>query len=156
MVISRVNGKFDDFSATIVFDGRDLKNASVEASIQMASIDTDNEKRDEHLRSGDFFDVSVYPTMAFKSTKIDPGNGNTFKMTGDLTMRGVTKQITFDAEFNGIQQDPWGNTRAGFSATTVIDRQDFGVSYNSMLDNGGLMVGNDVTIIIEVEAVMNK
>lgn len=156
MVISKVNGKFDDFDATVSFDGKDLKAASVEATVQIASVDTDNEKRDEHLRSGDFFDAENHPTMTFKSTKIEPGTDNEFKMTGDLTIRGVTKPVTFDAKLNGTTNDPWGNTRAGFSATAEINRQDFGVSWSSVLDNGGLVVSDNVTINLEIQVILDK
>ncbi len=151
LVITTVNGKFTDFDGTINFDGENLKDASVEMTIQTASVDTDNERRDKHLKSADFFDVENYPTMTFKSTRVIPGEGNHFKLVGNLTIRGVTKEVTFDCEFHGTAQ--MGNTtKAGFSATTVVNRQDFGVNWSKTLDNGGLVAGNEVTIRLDVEA----
>ncbi len=151
LVITTVNGKFTDFDGTINFDGENLKDASVEMTVQTASVDTDNERRDKHLKSADFFDVENFPTMTFKSTKVIPGEGNDFKLVGDLTIRGVTKEVIFDCQFYGTAQ--MGNTtKAGFSATTEINRQDYGVNWSKTLDNGGLVAGNEVTIRLDVEA----
>jgi polyisoprenoid-binding protein YceI len=121
--------------------------------IQVASIDTDDKKRDDHLRGADFFDVEKFPAMTFKSKKVIPGEDGKFQLLGDLTIKGITKEVTFDVEFNGAIKDPWGGTRAGFSAGTSINRQDFGISWNKALDTGGLMVGNTVNITMEVELV---
>lgn len=156
LVISKVHGNFRDFDATVEFDGKDLEKGSVNMTVQVTSVDTDNKDRDDHLRSGDFFDVAEYPAMTFKSTKVHDIVGNKFKLTGDLTIRGVTKQVTFDSEFNGVVNDPWGNTKAGFSATTTINRQDFKVSWNKSLDAGGVVVSDDVTIDIELELGQQK
>lgn len=156
LVVSNVHGNFRAFDATVDFDGKNLENGWVEMTVQVASIDTDNNDRDNHLRSADFFDAVGSPTMTFKSTKVHDINGNKFKLTGDLTIRGVTKPVTFDCEFNGVINDPWGNTKAGFSATTTINRQDFKVSWNKALDSGGLVVGDDVTIDIELELGQQK
>ena len=156
LVISKTTGKFDDFTGTIVFDGKNFAAASVELTVQMASVDTDDEKRDEHLRSADFFETEKFPTMDFKSKKVTKGEGDAFTITGDLTIKGVTKEVTFDCQFPGVVNDPWGNTKAGFSAMTQINRQDFGVTWSKSLDGGGLVVGDDVDVMIEVEAVKEK
>lgn len=153
MVISKTIGNFDDFEGVMEFDGENVASGTVELTVQMASIDTDDEKRDGHLKTGDFFDVEKYPTMTFKSTKISNVKGSSFQMVGILTLKGVSKEVTFDCEFNGTLVDPWGNTRAGFSAETEINRQDFNVSFSKILDNGGLMVSDMVTINLEMEAI---
>jgi polyisoprenoid-binding protein YceI len=153
MVISNVEGKFDDFSGTINFDGKDFAAATVVVSINPASINTGNTTRDKHLKSPDFFAADSLPQMGFKSTKVIPGKDNTFQIVGDLTMRGVTKEVTLDAVFNGTVKGMQGDTRAGFSATTTINRQDWGVSWSKTLDSGGLVASNDVKITLEVEAV---
>ncbi len=155
MVISNVSGKFTDFDGTIVFDGKNLAAGTVEFTVQAKSITTDNEKRDGHLRSPDFFAVDSFPTLTFKSKKITAGADNSFTMTGDLTMRGVTKEVTFDCTFNGTVE-AFGGTRAGFTATGALNRQDFGVSWSKALDNGGLVVSNEVKINIELEVVKAK
>lgn len=151
LVVSKVRGNFTDFTGSIEWDGKNLAAASVQFVIQSASITTANAKRDGHLKSPDFFAVDSFPTLTFTSKKITPGEGDSFKLTGDLTIRGVTKEVTFDGTFNGTQQTPWGFTAAGFSATATINRQDFKVSYGSVLEGGGLAVGNDVKIEVELE-----
>lgn len=157
MVISRVSGEFEKFEGKITnFDGNDFTKAGVEVTIDAASINTENERRNGHLRSDDFLAVDSFPTITFVSTEVtQPQDGN-FQIIGNLTMRGVTKQVTLDAHLNGIIEDSWGNTRAGFSATTTINRQDYGVSWSKTLDTGGLVAGNDVDISLEVEAVKQK
>lgn len=155
MVISNVSGKFTDFDGTVMFDGKNLAAGSVEFTVQAKSITTDNEKRDGHLKSPDFFAVDSFPTLTFKSTKVTPGNGDSFTLTGALTMRGVTKDVTFACTFNGTV-DAFGGTRASFSATATVNRQDFGISWSKALDNGGLVVSNDVKINIELELVKAK
>jgi len=156
MVISKVPGKFTDFDGAVTFDPAHPADGSVSFTIQAASISTDNEKRDSHLKSADFFDVEQYPEFTFVSTKVDPGDKNHYQITGDLTMRGVTREVTFDAVLNGVVDDPWGNTKAGFSATTTINRQDFGVNWSKTLDTGGLVAGNDVDITVELELTETK
>jgi polyisoprenoid-binding protein YceI len=156
MVISKTTGEFGDYSGSVTFDGKDMSGGSVEVTIQIASIDTENKDRDDHLRSGDFFEVEKYPTMTFTSSKITPGEGNTFTMVGDLTIKGVTKEVTLEGEFYGAIDDPWGNTRAGFSAETTINRQDFNVAFDNKLQDGSLIVGNDVEIKLEIELVKAK
>lgn len=153
---SKVHGVFHDFSGTIAFDEADPSAIKVDASVNATSVDTGNEKRDADLRSADFFEVDKHPTFAFKSTKVLRAGKNKFKITGDLTLHGVTKPVVFDAEFLGssaisIGGQSWGS-RAGFSATTIINRKDFGINWNKTLDNGGVMVDDLVTIILNVEA----
>jgi len=156
MVISKVRGNFGDYTGTVNFDGKDMSKASVDVTIRMSSINTDNEKRDDHLKSADFFDVEKFPTMTFKSKKITPGKDNSFSMVGDLTMKGVTKEVVLEGELTGMLEDPWGNTRAGFSASTTINRQDFNVSWSNALKDGSLVVSNDVTIELEIELIQAK
>jgi polyisoprenoid-binding protein YceI len=150
LVISKVNGKFNDFSSTLTFDGKDVSTGSVEMTVKTASIETGNDQRDTHLKSPDFFDAVKYPDMTFKSKKVIKGEGQKFQIIGDLTMRGVTKEITFNCEFFG-SAEMMGTMKAGFSAATRINRQDFGVSWSKTLDSGGLVVSNDVDITINLE-----
>jgi polyisoprenoid-binding protein YceI len=156
MVVSKVNGSFAKFDGTVEFDGTNLEQGSVNVTIDVSSVNTNNEKRDNHLKTSDFLDVENYPEMSFKSKSVTAGEDGEFQIVGDLTLRGVTKEVTLEAEFNGTVQDPWGGTRAGFSAHTTIDRQDFGVSFNSALETGGLVVSNDVKINLEIELVKAK
>ena len=153
MVISKVSGKFDDFQGTIEFEKGQLADASAVVTVKMASIDTDNEKRDDHLRSADFFDVEKFPTMKFVSTKVIPGEGNKFQLVGELTIKDVTREVTFDAEFNGVATGFGGERRAGFSAETTINRQDFNVEWSKTLDTGGLVVSDNVDLEIDVQLV---
>jgi len=153
---SKVHGVFHDFGGTIVFDDADPSAIKVDASVNATSVDTGNEKRDADLRSADFFEVDKYPTLTFKSTKVLRAGKSKYKVTGDLTLHGVTKPVVFDAEFLGssaisIGGQSWGS-RAGFSATTVVNRKDFGINWNKTLDNGGVMVDDMVTIILNIEA----
>ena len=151
LVVSRTTGTFTDYDANIKFDKDNLEAGSVQA----ASIDTENEKRDSHLRSGDFLDVVTFPTITFVSTSISPVEDGAFTMTGDFTMRGVTKEVTFECEFHGAVE-AFGSLRTGFTAETTINRQDFGVSWDKTLDTGGLVAGNDVDITIELELIQSK
>lgn len=153
MVIAKTKGDFKDFEGTVHYDGNSFKGSSAEFTIKVASLDTDNEKRDEHLRSADFFDVEKYPDMTFKSTKVIPVDENNFKLVGDLTIKDVTREVTFDCEFYGSTADPWGNTRAGFSARSSINRQDFNITWSKALETGGLVVGDEVEIMMELELV---
>ncbi len=151
LMVSKVHGNFKDFTGSIEWDGKNLAAGSVQIEAKSASITTDNEKRDNHLKSPDFFAVDSFPTLTFKSTKVTPGTGDAFKLTGDLTIRGITKEVTFDCTFNGTQQTPWGFMAAAFSATTTVNRQDFKVSWSKALDGGGVVVSDDVKIEIELE-----
>ncbi len=153
---SKVPGQFKDFSGTIVMDQAKPEASSVEVTIQAASISTDNDARDKHLRSADFFAVDSLPTLTFKSTKVAPEGKDRYKVTGDLTMHGVTRSVVLDVEFLGVGEVGVGGqsfgTKAGFDATTSINRKDFGINWNKTLDQGGLMLGEDVAISLHVEA----
>ncbi len=151
--ISTVTGRFEKFSGTFDFDGQGIKSSKVEAVITAASINTDVSKRDEHLRSADFFDVEKYPELKFVSKGVKDVKKNKFKILGDLTMHGVTKPVVLDAEFGGEVKDPWGNTRVGFNAATKINRKEYGLTYGKALETGGLVVGEEVTIILEIEGI---
>ena len=156
MLVSNVRGAFNDFSGSFNFVDGKPEQWSVNAEIQMTSVDTGDEKRDDHLRNPDFFDVAQFPTMTFKSTKIVSNGGDSYTMHGDLTMHGVTKSVALDLTFNGAITDPWGNQRAGFEANGKINRQDFGITWSKSMDGGGLVVGDDVHINLEIEGVMKK
>jgi polyisoprenoid-binding protein YceI len=149
MMISKVRGTFGMKSATIVAPDNPLE-ATVEASVDVTSLDTKDEGRDNHLRSADFFDIENHPTMDFRSTGVRL-QGDDFLVDGDLTIRGVTKPATFELEFNGFGVDPWGNYKAGATAKTVVDREDFGLTWNAALETGGVLVGKDVTIALELQ-----
>ncbi len=152
MLVTNVKGRFKDYSGTLVYDEKDPTKSSVNVAIKTASITTDNEKRDEHLRAPDFFDAQTYPEITFKSTKIEK-RGDGLVMIGALTMRGVAKQVEIPVTINGTVQDPWGNTRIGAEGGTKVNRQDYGINWNKAMDNGGLVVGNDVTIDLQIEFV---
>ena len=150
LVIATVPGKFNDYSIDFMFDANDLKNSSVKATIKTASINTDDEKRDEHLRSPDFFDAEKYPEIIFVSSRILK-KGEGYIAEGTLTMRGVSKEIELPFKILGPVQDPWGNTKMGVEAALTIDRQDYGISWSKSLDTGGLVVSDDVNIKLDVE-----
>ncbi len=152
LMITTVKGRIPDVKGTIYIDEKNPKNSSVEATLNAASLDTRTEQRDQHLRSADFLEVEKYPEIKFRSTRIQ-GEGESFKVTGDLTIRDVTKPITLDVELEGRTKDPWGGERVGFSAKGKIDRRDFGLTWNQVLEAGGVVVGNDIKISLEVQAV---
>jgi polyisoprenoid-binding protein YceI len=152
MMFSNAKGRFSDVSGTITVDNEAIENSSVSVEIATASIDTRDEKRDGHLRSADFFDVENYPTITFTSTKVEPARGNDLKVTGDLTIRGVTMPVTLDVEINGEGVNPWGQRVMAATATTRISRKDFGLTWNAALESGGVLVGDDVKITIDLEA----
>jgi len=151
MAVSKVRGDFADFSGTLELAG-DPVDSTVSVTIQAGSVDTNDANRDDHLRTSDFFDVDNHPTWTFTSTAIRPVNASEWKVDGDLTIRGVTRQVTLDAVLEGVVQDPFGMHRVGFSARTTIDREEFGVSFNGVMEAGGLVVGKKVDIDIEAEA----
>jgi polyisoprenoid-binding protein YceI len=153
MMITTVKGRFTDISGVIHADESDRSKSSVEATIKAASIDTRTEQRDNHLRSADFLDVEQYPEITFTSTRVEPVDKGHLRVTGDLTIRGTTRSVTLDTTFEGRGKDPWGGERAGFSATTKIDRRDFGLTWNQALETGGVLVGNEIKISIDVQAV---
>lgn len=157
LVVSKTAGKFNSFSGWFEYDPKDEtgKSWKTEAVIDVASVDTDNEKRDGHLRSADFFDAENHPKMTFKSSKIERKDGDLY-LVGDLTLRGVTKPVTLALEVNGTVEDQRGNLHAGFTATGKINRQDFGVSFSKTLETGGLVVDDIVHITIEIEGIETK
>lgn len=152
MMISKVKGQFATYDATIEFDEKKMAFTTLEGEVETGSIDTDNQKRDDHLRSPDFFDSAKFPAMTFKMTKYE-GDGDEGKMYGDLTIKGTTKPVVFDVEIGGVANDPWGNTRLGFSMETKINRKDFGLNWNKVLEAGGFMVGEDVKITVDIEGI---
>lgn len=152
MMITTVKGRITDVEGVIYTDEKDPKKSSVEATLNAASIDTRTDQRDQHLRSADFLNVEKYPTIKFRSTRIE-GDKDHFKLTGDVTIRDVTRPITLDVEFEGRTKDPWGGERVGFSAKGKIDRRDFGLTWNQTLETGGVLVGNEIKIELEIQAV---
>jgi len=150
MVVSKVVGEFTDFDAQLQFDSAKLAGGAVQATIAVPSLNTENAQRDNHLKSPDFLDAEQFSTITFNSKKIIAGEGKEFQLVGDLTIRGVTREVTLDCEFHGTV-DAMGTTKAGFSAETTINRQDYGVNWSKTLDNGGLIAGNDVHIMLELE-----
>ena len=154
MMVSTVRGEFTRLSGTVELDGKDISGSTVEATIDATSVDTRNERRDGHLKSPDFFDVANHPTITFKSGKIERDIDGRLKVTGDLTIRGVTRPVVLDVEpLSPVVKDARGNLRSGTSATTRINRKDFGVSWNSTLDGGGVVVSDEVGITIDVELI---
>jgi polyisoprenoid-binding protein YceI len=154
--ISTVTGRFDKFSGSFAFDPKNVQASKVSATIEAVSVNTDVAKRDEHLRSADFFDVAKFPQITFASKEVRDVQGGKFKVAGDLTIHGVTKPVTLDAELIGTVKDPWGNERAGFSASATINRKDFGLTYNKVLEAGGLLIGEEVWISLEIEGILKK
>jgi polyisoprenoid-binding protein YceI len=152
LMVSKVRGRFTDFEGTIVV-ADDPSESSVEVTIQAASINTNDENRDKHVRTNDFLSVDEFPALTFRSTKVELSSGGDWKVNGDLTVRGVTRPILLDVQFEGVIQDPWGNQRLGFTASGEIDRNDFGVSFNAVLETGGFVVSPKVKLEIEAEAV---
>ena len=154
MMVSKVRGRFGTFAGTIT-TAEDAAQSAVEAVIDVASVDTGNEQRDNHLRSADFFDAETYPEIAFRSTGVRP-DGDYWVVDGELTVHGVTRPVPLLLELNGVSKDPRGNMRAGFSATTEINRRDFGVTLNMPMDGGGAVVSDRININLEVEAILKQ
>lgn len=152
LMISTVKGHFGKLEGTIVGNPDDMSGGSVEATIDANSIDTRDAKRDEHLRSADFFEVEKFPKLTFKSTDVKKTGDNTYDVTGDLTIRDKTRAVTLKTEFLGKATDPWGNEKIGFSASTSINRKDFGLAWNAPLEAGGVLVGDEVKITLEIQA----
>lgn len=152
MMVSKVKGSFDSYEANIEADDlTDLTTATIEFKIDVDSIDTRNEDRDNHLKSDEFFDVEKYPTIEFKSTNIKKEDDDEYEVTGDLTIKGITKQVTFDVEYGGKGKNPWGVDVYGFEAEAKIDREQFGLTWNAPLETGGVLVGKEVKIKLELE-----
>jgi polyisoprenoid-binding protein YceI len=154
-MVAKVRGGFDEFEGTLHIDGEKPANSNGRVAIQAKSIETRNKQRDDHLRSNDFLDMDNHPEITFVSTAIEPQGDDTFKVTGDLTIRGITKPVDIDFEFTGAATDPFGNSRIGLEGAVVVNRKDFGVSWNAALEGGGVLVSEKVTLEIEVSAIKN-
>ena len=154
MMISNVKGQFTAVTGVATLDEADVTKSRIEATIDAASVNTRDVQRDAHLKSADFFDVEKFPTLSFKSKRVARAGGDELAVTGDLTIHGVTREVTFDVEGPTLPaKDPWGNTRVGVSATTKISRKDYGLTWNAGLETGGFLVGDDVTVTLDVEFV---
>ncbi|MCW8848707.1 MAG: YceI family protein [Melioribacteraceae bacterium] len=153
LLITDVEGQFKDFEGTIISSGDDFEGAKIDFSADIASIDTDNEKRDGHLKSDDFFNAEKFPKMTFKGKSFTKTNSKNYKLVGDLTIRDVTKEVELDVKYNGTVTDPWGNTKAGFALEGVVNRFDFNLKWNSAIESGGLVVGEDVTILAKLQLI---
>lgn len=154
--VSNTTGRFGDFEGTIVADAEKPQASTVEFKIKSASIDTDNADRDKHLRSADFFDAEKFPELTFKSTKVQPAGTNKFNVTGDLSIHGVTKQVTLPVTFLGSMKLPNGSEKGGFETSTVLNRKDYGLMWNRAIESGGFLLGDDVTITINLEVNRKK
>ena len=153
MVVSKVRGRFAKFNGTVALDASDFTRSSVEATIDVSSIDTGTAQRDDHLRSADFFDVARFPEIRFLSTRIEKVSGDRYRLTGELTIHGVTRSVALETEYGGRGKDPWGNERVGFTAKGAIDRKDFGLVWNQALETGGVLVSDRVDLELEVQGV---
>jgi polyisoprenoid-binding protein YceI len=152
LLVSRVRGRFTRFTGTLRFDQDDPIASSVEVQIDTSSVDTSEPQRDAHLKSPDFLDVASHPEMTFKSTRVERASERTLKVHGDLTIRKVTRPVVLEVELGGVLRDPWGQERVGFTARTMVDRKEFGITFNQVLDHGGLALGEQITVEIDVEA----
>lgn len=154
LMVSNVKGNFNKYSGVVDIDDKDVTRSKIDVTIDTNSINTNVQKRDDHLRSADFFDVTKYPNMTFVSKKVAKAGKGALKVTGDLTIRGITKEVILNVEpLSKESKDPWGNIRRGTSASTTINRKDFGLTWNKALETGGVVVGDEVTISIEVEMI---
>jgi polyisoprenoid-binding protein YceI len=151
-LLSKVRGRFGEFSGTIQYDETNPQNSRVDVTIQARSIDTAEVDRDTHLRSADFFDVDKYPTLTFTSASVTPRGGNNYDVAGNLTVHGVTKEVTLPASFLGTALDPWGNTKFVFEAELALNRKDFGLTWNAALETGGFLVGEEVNVTLSIQA----
>jgi len=154
-MVTKVRGAFNQWEGSAHIDGATPTNSWARVTIQARSIDTRNSQRDEHLRSNDFLDMSTHPEITFASTSVEQLDDNTFRMIGDLTVRGVTRPVSIDFEYVGTAVDPYGNRRVGLEGSTVINRKDFGVTWNAALEGGGVLVSEKITLEIEVSAIRN-
>ena len=153
-MVTKVRGNFNDFEGSAT-TGAGLENATIELTAQTASVDTRNEQRDGHLRTGDFFDAEQYPAITFRSTEVTVADADTLRVTGDLTIKDVTQPVTIDFDYEGAAVDPYGNQRIGFEGRTKIARSDFGLTFNATLETGGVLVSEDVTLEFEISAIKN-
>jgi polyisoprenoid-binding protein YceI len=152
-MVTKVRGSFNEFEGTGHFDAEQPANSHLELTIQAASIDTRNADRDGHLRSNDFFDMETYPTISYRSTAVEAVDADTYRVTGDLTIKGVSKPVTIDFEYTGTAVDPFGNTRLGLEGHVVVNRKDWGINWNAALDAGGVLVSEKVTLEFDVSAI---
>jgi polyisoprenoid-binding protein YceI len=155
-LLTKVRGRFADFTGTILFDEQHPEHSSASLTIDASSVDTNTADRDQHLRSADFFAVDTYPAITFKSSRVIKTSSETFDVTGTLTIRGVAKEITLPVTYLGTAKDPWGNTRAGFETGITVNRKDFGLTWNAALETGGFLVGDDVRISLSIQAIAQK
>jgi polyisoprenoid-binding protein YceI len=153
LMITNISGSFKTFKAEAKTEEEDFSTAKINVTVDMASISTNNEQRDAHLRTSDFFEVEKHPELKFSSTKIEEADSDTFALYGELTLKGVTKPVKLDVEFSGVTKDPWGGERAGFILTGKIKRSDWGVNFNNILETGGLALGEEVKINAEIQMV---
>jgi polyisoprenoid-binding protein YceI len=151
-LLSKVRGRFNEFDGTIEFDESNPAASRVDVTIHAGSIDTGEADRDNHLRNADFFDIEKYPALTFKSSSVTPRGENTYDVLGDLTIHGVTRQVTLPASFLGAAQDPWGNTKLVFEADLTLNRKDFGLTWNAALETGGFLVGDEVKVSLAIQA----
>jgi polyisoprenoid-binding protein YceI len=156
MVIAKVRGRFAKWGGQVHIDTNDLTRTSVDVTIDAASVDTGIADRDAHLRSPDFFDVENFPVLSYKSKRVEKVSDGEYRLVGDLTIRGTTREVPVLVQFGGVGKDPWGNERAGFTATATVDRKDFGLRWNQALEAGGVLVGDRVDIEVELEAIHAK
>ncbi len=153
MVVAKVRGRFSKFTGTVNLDDADFTRSTVDVTIDASSIDTGTAQRDEHLRSADFFDVEKFPQLRFRSSRIEKLDETRYRVIGELSIRDVTREVSLDVEYGGRAKDPWGNQRVGFAASTAIERKDFGLEWNQVLEAGGVLVGGRVDIELEVQGV---
>jgi polyisoprenoid-binding protein YceI len=153
LMISSVSGTFKNFRAEVKMSGTDFSSAQIDLTAEMESIYTNNEQRDAHLRASDFFEVEKYPELKFRSTKIEKADSDTFALYGDLTMKGITKRVKLHVEYNGLAKDPWGGERAGFVITGKINRSEWGINFNGVLEKGGVVLSDEVRIESELQLV---
>lgn len=156
LMVSEVDGSFGKYDGSIDAPGADFNNATVNFTVDVNSVNTDNEMRDKHLKSDDFFNAEKYPNMTFKSTSFKKGKGNSYVLEGNLTIRDVTKKVKMDVTYGGSVVDPWGNTKAGFKAVTKISREAYGLKWNKLTEAGGAVVGDEVTITLKLEFAKGK
>lgn len=156
MMVSTVTGSFSKFNGTVETSGNDITTAKVHFTADVSSISTNNEQRDQHLRSGDFFDTDNHPQITFDSTRVEKNGEDSYKVFGTLSMRGVSKEVSFLVDHGGIMQDPWGNTRTGFSVSGKVNRRDFGVSFSLISDTGNILLSDEVVFLANVQFVVQK
>ncbi|GAB3696585.1 YceI family protein [Spirosoma flavus] len=153
LMISNISGSFQNFQVVVETEDNDFSTAQIQATAEIASINTNNAQRDEHLRNSDFFEAETYPQLSFQSTRVEKQDEDTFTIYGDLTMKGVRKPVKLSAEFSGITKDPWGGVRAGFTITGKLNRSDWGINFNGVLETGGLALSEEVRINSEIQVV---